>query len=47
MAKAINEQVARDHSRSESIAIPVTLILLIVVFGSLVAAGMPLLVGIG
>ena len=47
MAKAINEQVARDLSRSESIAIPVTLILLIVVFGSLVAAGMPLLVGIG
>jgi RND superfamily putative drug exporter len=47
VAKAINEQVSRDLRRSESIAIPATLILLVFVFGSLVAAGMPLLVGIG
>ena len=47
VAKAINSQVALDLKRSESIAIPATLVLLIFVFGSLVAAGMPLLVGIG
>lgn len=47
VAKAINVQVARDLTRAEAIAIPVTLILLLVVFGSLVAAGMPMLVGIG
>ncbi len=47
VAKAINVQVARDLTRAESIAIPATLILLVVVFGSLVAAGMPMLVGVG
>jgi RND superfamily putative drug exporter len=47
VAKAINVQVARDLTRAESIAIPATLILLLVVFGSLVAAGMPMLVGVG
>jgi RND superfamily putative drug exporter len=47
VAKAINVQVARDLTRAEAIAIPATLILLVVVFGSLVAAGMPMLVGVG
>jgi putative drug exporter of the RND superfamily len=47
VAKAINVQVARDLARAESIAIPATLVLLVVVFGSLVAAGMPMLVGVG
>ena len=47
VAKAINTQVARDLTRAESIAIPATLILLVVVFGSLVAAGMPIMVGVG
>ena len=47
VAKAINVQVARDLTRAEAIAIPATLVLLVVVFGSLVAAGMPMLVGVG
>jgi putative drug exporter of the RND superfamily len=47
VAKAINTQVTRDLARAESIAVPATLLLLVVVFGSLVAAGMPLLVGVG
>jgi putative drug exporter of the RND superfamily len=38
--------VESDLARAESIAIPLTLILLVIVFGSLVAASLPLLVGI-
>ena len=47
---AINEelttQISGDLARAESIAIPITLILLVLVFGSLVAASLPLLIGI-
>jgi putative drug exporter of the RND superfamily len=41
----IGKTVESDLSRAESIAIPITLILLVLVFGSLVAASLPLLVG--
>ena len=41
----INAQVSRDIGRAESLSMPLLLILLLVVFGSLVAAGTPLLVG--
>ena len=42
----LNDQIGRDLARAESIAIPITLILLVLVFGSLVAASLPLLIGI-
>ncbi|GAA3809404.1 MMPL family transporter [Sphaerisporangium flaviroseum] len=41
----LNEQTARDLQRAEAIAMPVLLVLLVIVFGSLVAAGLPLVVG--
>jgi len=41
----INTQVGEDLARAESLSMPILLILLLVVFGALVAAGMPLVVG--
>lgn len=41
----IGGRVESDLARAEAIAVPLTLALLVVVFGSLVAAGLPLLVG--
>ena len=46
VSQAITGQISSDLARSEAIAIPLTTILLLIVFGSLVAAGMPLLVGL-
>jgi RND superfamily putative drug exporter len=43
---AADAQVERDLARGEMIALPVVLALLVLIFGGLVAAGMPLLVGI-
>ena len=40
-----NEQVGEDIARAEMLSLPVLLVLLVVVFGGLVAAGLPLLVG--
>jgi uncharacterized membrane protein YdfJ with MMPL/SSD domain len=45
VSAAVGSQVSTDIARAESFSMPVLLILLFVVFGSLVAAGMPLLVG--
>jgi putative drug exporter of the RND superfamily len=45
ISHAINENIKRDITRAELIAVPVTLVLLLFVFGSLVAAGLPLLLG--
>jgi len=45
MANALNGTITKDIGLAESIAIPLSLILLLFVFGSLVAAGLPLLVG--
>jgi RND superfamily putative drug exporter len=42
----INDQVTTDLARAESIAIPITLVLLLLVFGTVWAAGAPLLIGI-
>jgi putative drug exporter of the RND superfamily len=42
--KSINGQISEDLAKSESIAVPISLVLLFIIFGSLVAAGMPLLV---
>ncbi|GAB20449.1 hypothetical protein GOEFS_115_00890 [Gordonia effusa NBRC 100432] len=42
----VNSQTSRDLLIAEAIAIPISFIVLIVVFGGLVAAGLPILVGI-
>jgi RND superfamily putative drug exporter len=44
---AITDTIKADLGRAESIAIPLTVILLVFVFGSLVAAGLPFLVAAG
>src|SRR5215468_7666948 len=43
---AINDEVKADIGRAEAISMPVLLILLLVIFGSLAAAGMPLVIGV-
>ena len=45
-AHAINTKIADDLKLSEAISIPLTFIILVFVFGSLVASAMPLLVGV-
>lgn len=42
----LNDQTAADLARAEAISLPVLLVLLVVVFGSLVAAALPLVVGL-
>jgi len=42
---AMNTQVEKDIARAESLSFPLLLVLLVVVFGSLVAASLPLAVG--
>ncbi len=44
--RQVNHQVEQDLLRAEIIAFPITLVLMVLVFGSVVAAGLPLLVGI-
>jgi RND superfamily putative drug exporter len=41
--KEINEQVGTDLSRAEMIALPITLLVMVLVFGGFVAAGLPVL----
>jgi uncharacterized membrane protein YdfJ with MMPL/SSD domain len=43
---AADGQVEKDLARGESIAAPIVLVLLLLIFGSVAAAGMPLLTGI-
>ncbi len=45
VTKAINEQIESDIIRAEIVAVPIVILLLLFVFGSLVAAGLPLFVG--
>jgi len=42
---AINTQVGNDLSSAEGISLPITLILMLLAFGALIAAGIPVLVG--
>lgn len=42
---AVSSTIEGDLKRAESVAVPITLVLLVLVFGGLVAAGLPLLVG--
>jgi RND superfamily putative drug exporter len=44
--KAINKRFAQDFRKAEATSLPVTLFILVVAFGALVAAGVPLLLGI-
>jgi uncharacterized membrane protein YdfJ with MMPL/SSD domain len=43
---AINTQVSSNIGRAEGLSLPILLILLLVIFGSLAAAGLPLAIGI-
>jgi RND superfamily putative drug exporter len=45
-ANAINGRIQDDLKIAESIAIPLTFVLLIIIFGAMVAASMPLVIGI-
>ncbi len=45
-AKALDETIEKDFQRAEFAALPITLGILVVVFGALVAAGIPLLLGL-
>ena len=47
IGNAFNDTITADLARAESIAIPVTALLLLFVFGSVVAAGLPFLVAGG
>jgi uncharacterized membrane protein YdfJ with MMPL/SSD domain len=44
--KAINKRLAQDFQKAEATSLPVTLFILVLAFGALVAAGVPLLLGI-
>ena len=44
--KAVNETITDDLAKAGELSIPVTLIILTITFGSLVAAGIPLLLGL-
>ena len=44
--KAINKRIASDFKRAEVTSLPVTLVILVAAFGALVAAGIPLLLGL-
>ena len=47
VGNAFNETITSDLARAESVAVPITIILLIFVFGSVVSAGLPFLVAAG
>jgi uncharacterized membrane protein YdfJ with MMPL/SSD domain len=44
--KAIDKRIGQDFQRAEMTSLPVTLVILVLAFGALVAAGVPLLLGI-
>ncbi len=44
--KAVDETINDDLAKAGELSLPITLIILIITFGSLVAAGVPLLIGI-
>jgi putative drug exporter of the RND superfamily len=46
LAQAANAKLGADLQKSEIVSVPITLVLLLVVFGALVAAGIPLLLAI-
>ncbi|MEV5571983.1 MMPL family transporter [Spirillospora sp. NPDC052269] len=46
MTEQVNARAGRDVARAESVSMPLLVVLLVVVFGSLVAASLPLAVGV-
>jgi RND superfamily putative drug exporter len=46
LSQAANQKIDADLQKSEIVSVPITLVLLLVVFGALVAAGIPLLLAI-
>ena len=44
---AITDTITADLAKADSVAIPVTMVLLVIVFGGLIAAGLPFLVAAG
>jgi uncharacterized membrane protein YdfJ with MMPL/SSD domain len=44
--KAVNETITEDLKKAGELSLPITLIILTITFGTLVAAGLPLLMGI-
>jgi uncharacterized membrane protein YdfJ with MMPL/SSD domain len=44
--KAVSDSLEKDFSKAEITSLPITLLILVVVFGSLVAAGVPLLLAL-
>jgi putative drug exporter of the RND superfamily len=46
VGNAINKKISKDLSIAEAISIPLTFILLVFVFGAMVASAMPLIVGV-
>jgi uncharacterized membrane protein YdfJ with MMPL/SSD domain len=44
--RALDDSIGEDFKKAETLSIPVTLAILIVAFGALVAAGLPLLLGL-
>lgn len=47
VSDSITENVTQDLARAESIAIPITVVLLLIIFGSVVSAGLPFSVAAG
>jgi RND superfamily putative drug exporter len=43
----LNETIERDFLRAELFSLPITLVILLIAFGAVVAAGVPLLLGLG
>ena len=46
IGEAISHEVEQSLVRAETIAIPLTIIMLVIIFGSVIAAGLPVLVGV-
>jgi RND superfamily putative drug exporter len=44
--KALNKSLGQDFSRAEKLSFPITLLILVLAFGALVAAGLPMLLGL-
>jgi len=44
--KALSDAFAEDFERAETLSLPITLVILVLAFGALVAAGLPLLLGL-
>ena len=44
--KALNKSLGQDFSRAEKLSLPITLLILVLAFGSLIAAGLPMLLGL-